>query len=550
MCAKVKSKLALYMLSGFVLFGCILISGCFQIFSFKNNHTYKVPQEKFQQIDMLELIEEKETEIEVEKIVNEGRDEKTPAEVKLSLEECRVLTLENNLDLKVQLISPTIAAEGVTQEEARFESVFSATVYNYKFNTPIASDFDELSGYEGKTLHTDLGVNIPFRTGGNIQLNLIDKKKEASNLINNPSFVSSLSASISQPLLRNAGTRANTHGIRLAEYSKQIVDAETKLAVIRILAEVDRAYWRLYATRRLLDVRRQQYDLAKELFKQTERLVDVGINPEIELVRTRAGLAARLEDIITAKNRVRDTERYLKRTLNKAGLGMKNETELILITEPDPVRYEFPKDKTIASALKNRMEMLELELQLARDASTIDYNRNKLLPLVTMQYQYNMNGLGPQRGDSYDLLKDNDYHDQYIGLNVSIPLGNKAAKSQLHQAVYQRAQRLASKESRKAQIEYEVLNQIDQLEASWQHIMASRQTTILRDQEYKAEKRQYELGMQTSRDVLQAQTDLADAQQMEILAVTQYQIALVDLAYATGTLLGATKVELEPIVPN
>jgi outer membrane protein len=48
--------------------------------------------------------------------------------------------------------------------------------------------------------------------------------------------------------------------------------------------------------------------------------------------------------------------------------------------------------------------------------------------------------------------------------------------------------------------------------------------------------------------VLEAQTDFAEAQRAEILALSEYQIALVDLAYATGTLLGAAKVRWEPIV--
>ena len=115
--------------------------------------------------------------------------------------------------------------------------------------------------------------------------------------------------------------------------------------------------------------------------------------------------------------------------------------------------------------------------------------------------------------------------------------------------MHERTQRLASQDNKKAQIEYEVLTQIDQLEANWQRIMASRQTTILKDQQYQAEKRQFELGLVTSTEVLEAQTDLADAQRIEILALTDYQIALVNLAYVTGTLLGASKVQWEPFVP-
>jgi len=56
--------------------------------------------------------------------------------------------------------------------------------------------------------------------------------------------------------------------------------------------------------------------------------------------------------------------------------------------------------------------------------------------------------------------------------------------------------------------------------------------------------------LRTSTDVLQAQTNFANSQSSEILALAEYQIALVDLSYATGTLLGAAKVRWEPIVPQ
>ena len=379
-----------------------------------------------------------------------------------------------------------------------------------------------------------------------------DNKSDTDSIYSvfNPSYDSVVSASISQPLLRNAGNRTNTYGIRIAEYDRQITDAQTKLQAIHIIADVDRAYWRLYAARRLLDVRKQQYGLAQELFEQAEAFVEVGAKPQIEVIRTQASVAQKLEDIIKAENDLRDTERDLKRMLNKAGLGMETETVLIPSTKPDPVRYELNRPQMVANAIENRMDMLELELQLAQDVITIDYRRNQTLPQVTMEYTYNVNGLGPTRADSWDLLLDKDYYDHRVGLEVSVPLGNKAAESQLRQAIYERTKRLASRDSKEAQIKYEVLQQIDKLEANWQRILASRQTTILQDQQYKAEKRRFELGLGTSTDVRDAQTELAEAQRLEILAIAEYQIAIVDLAYATGTLLGAAKVEWEPIVPQ
>ena len=53
------------------------------------------------------------------------------SEIGLSIEQCRAMTLTNNLDLKVQLIAPAIAAKQVSEEEAKFESSFFSNLsYN------------------------------------------------------------------------------------------------------------------------------------------------------------------------------------------------------------------------------------------------------------------------------------------------------------------------------------------------------------------------------------------------------------------------------------
>ncbi|MHC4863602.1 MAG: TolC family protein, partial [Planctomycetota bacterium] len=161
----------------------------------------------------------------------------------------------------------------------------------------------------------------------------------------------------------------------------------------------------------------------------------------------------------------------------------------------------------------------------------------------------NINGLGATRGDSFDMLGDKNFEDHRMGLQLQVPLGNVGARSRLLQAFYLRRQRLATRENRQRLIELEVLNAIDQLEANWQRILASRQNTILSGRLFEAEQRQFELGLRTSTDVLDAQTKFAEAQSAEIRALAEYQIAQVDLAYATGTLLGAAKVQWQPIVP-
>jgi hypothetical protein len=77
-------------------------------------------------------------------------------------------------------------------------------------------------------------------------------------------------------------------------------------------------------------------------------------------------------------------------------------------------------------------------------------------------------------------------------------------------------------------------------------VLAARQTVILEDRTFKAEQRQFDVGGSTSTNVLDAATRLAAAQLSEARALADYQISQVDLAFATGTLLGASRVSWQP----
>lgn len=528
----------------FLLTAALPLSGCKTLPRPVPYYEMKIPEKKLRQINTLDL-----TPSAAEpNAPAPDRTEPPPEEIELTLEQCRAWALENNLQLKAELISPTIAAQTVSAEEAKFEASFFTNIQYSKADRPVGTDLF-LEGSQTDYGSVDLGVEMPLQTGGTLTVDLFDSRTltNQESFAYNPSYSSALAFSISQPLLRNAGRRAATYSIRLARYDHLSAQAGTKLEVITVLAAADRAYWRLAAARKELEVRIQQYDLARAQLERARRFVQAGQRAEVEILRAEAGIAAQLEQIIAAENGLRERQRELKQIMQKAEAPTQSATKLIPKTEPDPVHYTLAPAFLVEQAMENRMELLELELQIARQVSTIDYLKNQALPVATLNYTYNINGLGPTRSHSYDLLQRNNYADHRIGLNLLIPLGNEAAESNLRAAFYRRMQTLASKENRRALIELEVLNAIDRTEANWQRILAARQNVLLEARLTEAEIRQFEIGARTSTDVLEAQARLADARQAEIAALTEYQIALVDLAYATGTLLGAAKVDWQPV---
>lgn len=534
-------------------------AGCSNPFASRpGDYGRPIPRDRIRAVDTLALDERPATPAEtLEQEANEARVRRSPPNrfegldvAQLSLPEVRAMTLTNNLDLRVALIDPTIANERVTQEEAAFEAVAFSNLRTSRFETPTTTT---TTASRAETIDFDAGVRVPLRTGGEITVRLpvtrTDRDLPGFSTLN-PSAEADLELSISQPLLRNAGRWTNTHRIRIAALNEGISESRTKLEVIRQVAAADRAYWRLFAIRKALEVTQQQFELARDQLEQAERRVRAGDAANIEVVRAEEGLARRLEAIIIAENDVLRQQRELKRLVNQDGLEIENPIVLLPVTDPDPVPYELPSAELLDMALANRMELLELELQLAIDESVIAFERNQALPLFTVDYIYRINGLDRDIGGAFGLLSDADFTDWSLGLRAEVPIGNEAAKARVAEAVLARLQRLSTREARRLAIEQEVLDAVDQLSSGWQRILAARQTTILSTRTLRSEQSQFRAGANTSNDVLDAATRLAEAQLDEIRAVTEYQIAQVDLAVATGTLLGASRVEWFPLDPR
>jgi outer membrane protein TolC len=537
----------------FLLIGVsIAVTGCLGPLARDDHDVYRTPPEGLREIDTVKLDELSRTEpVSVEDAAAAATHrgltiEQPPTSIELNLADVRAAALENNLDLEVELVSPSISRETVNEEEAQFEALLFGSARWDREDRP--SPYATIPGARSRQTSFDTGVRIPLRTGGTVTVNVPFGKYDDDTLTGsasgdgavpvNPMYQAGLEFSISQPLLRNAGIRTNTHLIRVAKYQSEITDARTKLEAIRILAYADTAYWLLYAARRELEIRQEQYELALQQRQEAQQRVDAGASPEIEIMRADSGVAARLEAIIVADTEVRRRERDLKRILNRPDLPMSAATGIIPATDPNPVGLDLDAEALADYAIEHRMELLELELQLAIDASTVDYERNGILPVLNLDYIYSVNTLKDSYHDALSGLGGHEFADYAAGLAAEIPLGNEAARSRYRRARLQRIQDLATRDRLRLAIRQEVYDAVDQLEQNWQRILAARQEVILAGRTYDGEKRQFEVGLRTSTEVLEADARLAGAKSREIRALAAYEIAQIDIAYATGALLG------------
>jgi outer membrane protein len=481
----------------------------------------------------------------------------------LSISDVRLKALNNNLTIKAAQIDPLIANAEVREEQAKFDNIiFAYAKYGQIVSPKISGDKVEftssnsaLNGQQVKlstleqdkrSLEFEAGLKIPLRTGGTVLLSSPLDNKVSNGKFESDEYRSALRFSMSQPLLRNAGKNVNEASIRIAENSQQVVQLKTRLQSIRIIATVDKAYWALYEAWGQLDVRRQQFEYANQNLVMVKLRVREGISAAVEINRAEIGVADRMDTLIVAQTKLKIAQRQLQFYMNDLSEEFNQNGPLIPITKPNLLKYEFNRSKLLDDALIGRVELLEQELKLAADLTKIEYLENQTLPIFTIDYQYGaLSNTNNSFGTSYRNVMDGSFNDWSIGLKFEMPFTNEASKARLENSVQQRNQRLATKTLQTLTVKKEIYDALDYVDQNWQRILAARQQVLIAGLNYEAELKQFNEGLRTMTEVLETLTRLGEAQTKEVHAISEYQVSLVDTAYATGTLLGYSKLDFK-----
>jgi outer membrane protein TolC len=139
----------------------------------------------------------------------------------------------------------------------------------------------------------------------------------------------------------------------------------------------------------------------------------------------------------------------------------------------------------------------------------------------------------------------NDFPDYAVGLNLTIPLRNRAAQADeiRSQVEYRQAQlRLQQLQN---QIGIEVRNAQFALQQNRARVTTARKGRDLARQTLDIEQKKYALGASTSYQVLQLQRDLAQAESNLVSATSAYEKSRVELDRVTGLTLSHTGIQIE-----
>ena len=472
----------------------------------------------------------------------------SPPALKLGLQEAIMLALSNNVDIRIERLNPEIAEAAIEAEESVFDPAVTAeTGKNVsKTQTPVARFLTGSLEPSENAVDVQAGVQKKFTTGGTAQLQSGNNRLNSNSFVQrfDPQYTTDLTLSVTQPLFKDFGRDFNMTGIFLAKNNKEISDTQFRQRVIDVIATVKEAYWNLVGAIELLDVAEQSVQQAQELVEINQAKVEAGQLAPIDVIEAEAGVAAREEAVILAEDLIRDIEDQLRNLLYLDGELPKTFAPIIPLDQPTDARLALSLRPSIDTALKKRPDYLQTKIELENRLLTLKAAENQVRPRVDLVASAGVNGLGGTYGDSLDEM-DGDYYDLRIGLRFEYPLGNRAARSQVVQRKLEQRQVELRLDDLEKIIALEVKEAVRQVETDFKRIRTTRVARILAEKKLEAEQAKFEVGISTTKDVLDFQIDLAQQRSRELQAIIDYNNSRVRLHRSMGTTLEENKVALD-----
>lgn len=377
-----------------------------------------------------------------------------------------------------------------------------------------------------------------------------------------PFYTSAAGISFTQPLLRGFGRSLNSRFVRIAGNNRQQSELVFRQQVITTVATVVKLYWDLVSLNEDVKVRRQNLEKSEKLLADNEAQFETGTRARIEVVRARAEVARSRRDLIAAESLVRQQETVLKDYLMRdtvAGSGLRA-TRIIPV---DPLRvdqnFALPDLESLAAqALRDRPDLIQAGLQLDSSREALKGSADALRPAVDLIASARHQALvgetnpltvpgAPPRivdplllggyGSALGQLFRRSFPDVTVGIQVSLPLRNRAAEADhARDGLVLRQQEVRMRQLRK-QVYVEIENAVIALQQAREVLLAAASERALQEEALAAEQEKLSVGASTTYLLIQYQRDLVEARAAEIAAQAGVVKAKAHLDRASGSLL-------------
>jgi outer membrane protein len=469
--------------------------------------------------------------------------------VELTLDEATARAIERNLDVAVERLNPQIQEYNLERLRAIYRPTVSSSVSQRHQVQPPTSQLNGGLIVENtqSVYNAGLAQAVPWG-GGDFVVNWNNQRQNTNNSFANfnPLYNSNFVAAYTQPLLRGFQIDGTRQQLRVTAINRDISDIQLRGTLSTTVAEVRNAYWELVFAGQAVDVARGSLDLADSLVRDNRARVEVGTMAPLDVVQADAEAATRRQALALAEATLQTAEITLKRLIVNGTEDQMWRARITPIDRPEFRPEPLDVEGSVRKALDNRTDLAQARKTIDSNDVTLQFLRNQTLPAIDAIANYSSQGVGGTQfvrsglggtatqtipggySDALSALLGRDYPVWQVGVNVSYPIGGSAADASLARARVQRNQSAAQLRALELQVAAEVTNAALQVESSLKRYEASAVARELAQTRLQAEQSRFEVGLSTNFFVVQAQRDLATAQNTELRALLDYRRSQVD----------------------
>jgi outer membrane protein len=481
----------------------------------------------------------------------------------LSLNDSIRLALSNNTDIRLDHSQIEFAQNNLHRTHGPFDPLVTSSFADNRTKSPAITQTQGAAVLDTLSQTTTFGYTQTFQTGTNFQTSFTAGKLSTNDALSlvNPSIASDLQFSVTQPLLRNFGFFPNRAPILIARRNLNQARSVFQGEVNDIILQAVGNYWNVVFARESLTVQRKSLEEAQKSYDHDKKALGLGALPPLDIYRSESQVASRRVGVIQAEYALKQAEDQFRQVVGADLDPAIRVLDLELTDQPEPLGALPSTDiaTTLARALANRPELEARRQQLASDDLSIRLAHNGLKPDLELSGFYAGNGVAGNQfntaappvlinrtglGDGLSQTFHFTYPAYGAALSLTLPIKNHSAEANLADAAVSQ-RRDQYQERRTAQsITLEVTNAVHALEQTKLSMEASKVALDLAQESLHADERKYELGAETVFFVLDAQTQLAQAELNLIQAQVNFQIAVAQLDHATGDLMEHHHVEI------
>ncbi len=485
--------------------------------------------------------------------------------IRLSLEDCIIQALKQNLDVAIDVLNPQRSILSVAQAKEKYFPLLTFSIDRRNTNAASYSSLDAADQVETQYQSYATQVRQLIPSGGSFTVSLENNRNDTNRLFQtiNPRYGSTLSFDFVQPLLRNFGFKTNNREIIIARNNQEISEQRFKSTVLETIYSVEEAYWNLVHRIGELHAREQSLALARDLLERNKRSVTIGRLAPIDIQSAVAEVATREADILETEAWVENSEDLLKSILNMSPDTRGDGFRLKPTDKPFIEERALSFDEALSLAHRHRSDLQEIKIDIDTRTLDLEYAKNQLLPDLDLQASYWSPGIsGTQTtepedngravsGGSSEALSDafgQKYPNWAVGLSLNIPMSAVFSRTQVAKAQIDLNQTMLRLINKKQQIVLEIKTANRAVETNLKRVKAYRIARELTEQKLETEEEKLRLGQRTNYDVFLFQRDLSASRSNELRSIIDYNLSLAYRSRVLGVSLKERNITLSSML--